>query len=111
MLSRLALNRFLLRALPGFVGLALLGYFGFHAAYGDRGLLSLRSLESDRLARQAELARLEVRKVNLQRRVNLVSGPEIDGDLLEEEVRILLGWTTVDEIVILAPEAKTNGIN
>lgn len=107
----LVINRLALRAFPAILGLALVGYFGFHAAYGDRGLLSFRMLEQDIAARKAGLAVLAERKVILERRVQLVSGPEIDGDLLEEEVRSLLGWTLQDEVVILAPNAQNGNIN
>lgn len=107
----LVINRLALRAIPVFAGLALVGYFGFHAAYGDRGLLSFRELEQDIGARQADLAVLADRKHALERRVRLVSGPEIDGDLLEEEVRLLLGWTMQDEVVILAPDAANGSVN
>jgi cell division protein FtsB len=106
-----AMNRFFLRAAPVGAGLALVAYFGFHAAYGDRGLLSFERLEQGIQEKRGQLAVLEENRNRLERRVDLVSGTEIDGDLLEEEVRLLLGWTMQDEIVILAPEAKSKAVN
>lgn len=107
----LAFNRFVWRAIPVLAGLALVAYFGFHAAYGDRGLLSFEELERTIRQRVETLRLLEKDQVVLERRVKLVSGPEIDGDLLEEEVRFLLGWTMRDEVVILAPEVDSKSVN
>ena len=104
-------NRRILRTLPAIAGLALVGYFGFHAAYGDRGLLSFRSIEQDIAEKSVQLASLRDRQQTIERRVALVSGPEVDGDLLEEEVRGLLGWTAPDEVVILAPARRNGSIN
>lgn len=89
------------KLLPILVGAALVAYFGFHAAYGERGLVSWRALEAEAAERQARLEALEARRQVVERRVALVSGPEIDGDILEEEVRAMFGWTRPDEIVIL----------
>ncbi|WP_417515489.1 FtsB family cell division protein [Minwuia sp.] len=100
--------RLLMRLLSPAICLALVGYFGFHAAYGERGLLALRALDSRLHDQQVQLQELQQRRHALERRVALISGPGVDGDILEEEVRALLGWTGPDEIVILhhRPEAS-----
>ena len=107
----LKMNRLIWGALPMLAGVALVAYFGFHAAYGDRGLLSIRDLEQEITQQATRLQDLEQQKRKLERRVALVAGPEIDGDLLEEEVRLLLGWTMQDEVVILSPDPRNGGVN
>lgn len=91
----------LLDLLPPIIGLALVAYFGFHAAYGERGLVSLRELQRETAAKSGELDALQDTEARLRRRVELISGPEIDGDILEEEARRTLGWSRPDEVVIL----------
>ncbi|WP_416897310.1 MAG: FtsB family cell division protein [Minwuia sp.] len=94
--SKGALSRL---AVPA-ICLALIAYFGFHGIQGERGLNALQSLEDETAARQDELARLNAEREILQRRVDLISGPEVDGDILGEQVRRLFGWTAPGEIVI-----------
>lgn len=94
------------KLLPVVMAAALVAYFGFHAAYGERGLVSWRGLEADAAERQTRLAELEARRKVIERRVALISGPDIDGDILEEEVRAMFGWTRPDEIVILSDQAR-----
>lgn len=87
--------------MPPVIGLALVAYFGFHAAYGERGLLALKKLEAETAGKQAQLDALERQEAKLRRRVELIRGPEIDGDILEEQARRTLGWSRPDEVVIL----------
>ncbi len=101
MLPRASITTKLARiAAPGMC-LALVFYFGFHAAYGERGLKSLRNVQTESEQVRHSLAEAETRRIALQRRVRLISPPEIDGDLLEEEVRKLLGWSAHDDIIII----------
>lgn len=89
------------KSLPLVLGALCVGYFGFHATWGDRGLLATRDLQDRTVERQLRLAALEADRVALQRRVGLLSGPAIDADILDEQVRRSLGWSRPDEIVIL----------
>ena len=80
--------------------LSLAGYFTFAAVQGDYGLFrriaieaEIRSLETERDALAAEVARME----NLTRRL---SDGYLDLDLLDERARAVLGLTRPDEIVI-----------
>ncbi len=89
------------RWLPLVLGALCVGYFGFHATWGDRGLLATRDLQDRTEERLLHLAELAADRVALQRRVGLLSGPSIDADILDEQVRKTLGWSRPDEIVIL----------
>jgi len=101
MMSRYQLSNRLTPTLPVMAVLILVGYFGWHAASGERGLGALHVLEREIRLGDNDLADLRHERDALKRRVDLISGPEVDGDLLEEEVRRLLGWTRANEIVIL----------
>ena len=89
------------RNLPLLLGALCVGYFGFHATWGDRGLLATESLEARTAMRATHLAELAQEQAILQRRVLLMSGPAVDADILDEQVRRVLGWTLPDDIVIL----------
>jgi cell division protein FtsB len=76
------------------------GHFVFAAVQGDYGLLrrleieaDLRAMERQRVALEAEVARME----NLTRRL---SDDFLDLDLLDERARDMLGLLRPDEIVI-----------
>lgn len=87
--------------LPLLLGALCVGYFGFHATWGDRGLLATESLVARTAERAAHLEALQQEQDVLQRRVRLLSGPAVDADLLDEQVRSVLGWTLPEDIVIL----------
>jgi len=89
------------RNLPLLLGALCVGYFGFHATWGDRGLLATESLEARTATRAIHLAELAQEQATLQRRVLLMSGPAVDADILDEQVRRVLGWTLPEDIVIL----------
>ena len=89
------------RYLPLLLGALCVGYFGFHATWGDRGLLATESLAARTAERTDHLAMLEQEQTTLQRRVLLMSGPAVDADILDEQVRRVLGWTLPDDIVIV----------
>jgi len=78
----------------------LSAYFAFAAVQGDYGVLrqaqtasELQSLTGERDALLAELGKLK----NLTRRL---SDTYLDMDLLDEQVRSVLGYVRADEIVI-----------
>ena len=92
------------RNLPLLLGALCVGYFSFHATWGDRGLLATESLQARTVARTAHLAMLEEERVAVQRRVDLMSGPAVDADILDEQVRRVLGWSLPEDIVIMGTE-------
>ncbi|MCR9067536.1 MAG: septum formation initiator family protein [Rhodobacteraceae bacterium] len=83
--------------------LALIGvgaYFTFTAVQGDHGLFQrvqaearLRDLQADLALLETDIARLE----NLTRRL---SDDYLDLDLLDERVRVMLGYIRADDIVL-----------
>ncbi len=79
-------------------------YLGFHAVSGDRGLYALfrETRKLDTLTMQLEEVRAE--RLALEHKVKLLSGQSLDLDMLDEQVRRILGLTGNDEIVYFLDE-------
>lgn len=74
-------------------------YLGFHAFSGERGLLALFT-ESRRLETlQAELAVVKAQRADLEQNIRLMSNSSLDLDMLDEQVRRVLGLTGKNEVV------------
>ena len=81
----------------------LSSYFIWHALNGQRGLKA-RDDYKERLAElDRTLAELKVERGRWQLKIDLVRGEAVDRDLIEEEVRDMLGRTRRSEVVILTP--------
>lgn len=103
-MSTMSKSRWLNRLLPPLLAVLFVLYFGFHATYGDRGLLAHQTLVEKTAAREAALERLQQRQAVIERRVELIRGPVIDADILEEQARRVLGWSRPGEIVVIQRE-------
>jgi cell division protein FtsB len=80
-------------------------YFGAHAVYGDRGILSLMRLGDEIAVAEAEHAVVARDRAEMERRARLLRPDSLDPDLLEERARLMLNFGHDDEVVILlAPE-------
>ena len=82
------------------IGACALIYFGYHLLLGERGLAAwLR--KADQLAEaQAELAQAQGAERELAHLVDLMRPESLDPDMLDEQVRINLGYVRPDEVVI-----------
>jgi cell division protein FtsB len=80
---------------------AFLGYFGFHAYYGDLGLYSTEKLDADQAQLKTELAGLTKRRSRLEHRVELLRDGSIEKDMLDEQARRQLNLSRPDEVTIL----------
>ena len=74
-------------------------YLGFHAVSGDRGLYALFRETRKLDALNAQLAEVRGQRLALEHKVKLLSGQSLDLDMLDEQVRRILGMTSNDEIV------------
>jgi cell division protein FtsB len=79
----------------------LVCYFGWHALYGDYGLLTIVRFEERISLRQAELQSIRADQERLQRRVALMRPGQLDADMLDELARVSLGYSRPDEITII----------
>jgi cell division protein FtsB len=79
---------------------SLIYYFGFQALTGDRGLLTLSQRNELLAARQAELAKLQAQRRELEVRARLLRDGAVSRDLVEERARYLLGFSDPRDYVI-----------
>lgn len=82
--------------------LLLVAYFSFHAFNGEGSIHALRALKEQEIELQALASSVSEHRAYLEHRTASLSGPVIDPDMLEEQVRHRLGFTHPDEVIILA---------
>lgn len=85
------------------VWLFLFGYFAFHAFQGDNSLAALKRLEVQEQELFALAADVAAERAALEARTAKLSNRSIDPDMLEEQVRLRLGFTHPDEVVVFLP--------
>lgn len=82
---------------------AFLAYFGFHAYHGEFGIYSKYRLEARTVDLQARLDSIKARRVDLERRVQLMHDGTLEKDMLDEQARKALNLSHADEITIMLP--------
>ena len=91
-----------LRAMvPPVLFLSLVGYFGWSATQGERGLQSYVLRQAQLVSVQAELHRVEHDRDLLERRVAALRGARLDPDMVDERARAILGQTDPADVVVL----------
>lgn len=93
---------------------ALIGYFGYHAVQGERGLIAWLRIVQQIERTHATLDETRAEREALERRVTLLRPESLDPDLLEERARIMLNLARPDEVIILdaggeVPAGATRG--
>jgi cell division protein FtsB len=76
------------------------GFFVAQAYEGARGLEAKRQIKSRILALRNELTDLKDQHAALERKVSMMRGPVLDGDLLDERARAELGRINKNDMVI-----------
>ncbi|MCJ9428779.1 FtsB family cell division protein [Kordiimonas marina] len=76
-------------------------YFAFHAFQGDNSLGALKALDRQQVVLAAEAAKVAHQRAVLEARTAKLSGKAVDPDMLEEQVRLRLGFVHPDEVVVL----------
>lgn len=84
---------------PGVLGMCFV-YFLYHAFQGDRGIFGLVELSQACELQTLHLKALMQKKEDLENKVCLMSD-KIDLDLLEYQVRLLLGYRGENELIML----------
>ncbi len=80
---------FALMVLPA-VTVTVVGYFGSHAIWGERGILALEDTQAHLALRQQELTGLDQSRARLEHRIALMGQASPDADLVEELARTQL---------------------
>ena len=82
-------------------GVAVIGYFAYHAVQGERGLRAYFALNLRTELAQAERDALRRDRMAIEQRVNLLKSDNLDLDMLEERARVVLNKVHEDDFVIL----------
>ena len=82
-------------------GVAVIGYFAFHAVEGDRGLRAYFALTLQTELARAERDDLREEREAIEQRVNLLKPDSLDLDMLDERARMALNKVHEDDLVIL----------
>jgi len=91
----------------------------YSAVVSDTGYRALAALKREQAEKTATLELLEARRVELEKRADLLNSKSLDPDLLEERIRAVLGYSREGDIVIsrreldrlLAADGATHGKN
>lgn len=89
------------RLIVPIVSALFLAYFGFHAYHGEYGILSKYRYEAEVAQLQERLDLLQARRMEMERRAQLLSDGSLERDMLDEQARRALNLSQPDEIVIL----------
>jgi cell division protein FtsB len=81
----------------------VLFYLGYHTVSGDRSLFALFKEKRKLEALNQELQETITKRELLEKRVVMLSSQSLDLDLLDEQVRTVLGMGRPDERVIILP--------
>ncbi len=89
------------KALAPFMVLSLMGYFIYHSIQGDRGILAWVQIQDRLFKTQNHLQGIMQARLELEEKVRDLRPESINRDLLDQQVRLQLGYTRPDEVVIL----------
>lgn len=88
--------------MPLLIGVCLCVYFSYHIIFGRYSYPQLISLRPVAAAKVRELDSLKSKTIVLEEKVTLLRPATLSSDLLEEQIRYILGYNKSDEIVILS---------
>ncbi len=71
----------------------LVSYFAFHAVQGDRGVVAWLQMRQQLAALDHQLDDARAERQRLEKQVALMRAESLDPDMLDEQVRRVLGYT------------------
>lgn len=81
-------------------------YLGYHALHGERGLYALMREKHELAQLQQEYSKTKTERQKMELRVSHLRDSSLDRDLLDEQMRRMLGVMKKGEVVVLTPPAK-----
>jgi cell division protein FtsB len=100
------LQRLSQKAIGPFFVLSIMGYFIYHSIQGERGILAWIQLKDHLLKTESELKDVMTERLHLEEKVQDLRPESLNRDLLDQQVRLQLGYTRPDEIIILREESE-----
>ena len=101
-MNKFIAHRYIIRQnLIALIGVCLCLYFIYHAVYGQRSLMRLSEVNHTIETMSLEGDTLHTQRVALGDRVKMLRPGSINKDLLEERVRLMLGYSDSDEVVLV----------
>ena len=97
-----SVTRFFLALILPAITLAVVGYFGAYAIWGNRGILALEDTQAELGIRQQQLTEVQANRQRLEHRIALMS--RHDADLVEELARTQLMDGAPNQVAV--PRAK-----
>lgn len=76
-------------------------YFSYHTMHGERGLYALFREKHEQITLQKELAETRTQREKMELRVSHMRDGSLDLDLLDEQMRRMMGVMKKGEIVVL----------
>ena len=86
------------------ISLAVVGYFGTYAVWGNRGVLALEDTQAQLGVKQQQLAELQANRQRLEHRIALMEKNGGDPDLVEELARTQLMDGATNQVAV--PRSK-----
>ena len=83
------------------LAIGVVGYFLYHVAQGDRGLIAMLQLLRRLDVAQETVETLEKDREVWANRINLLKPKTLNKDMLDEQARRQLGLAEPDEVVIM----------
>jgi cell division protein FtsB len=83
------------------LGALFLGYFGYHAIQGNRGLLAYLQLTQEIRKAEITYSLIHGERENLDKRVKLMRPDSMDPDMLQERARLVLGLGHRDDFIVM----------
>ncbi|HEX2592559.1 MAG TPA: septum formation initiator family protein [Rhizomicrobium sp.] len=81
------MTRFFTASIVPAICVAVIGYFGYAAVWGERGAFALANARTAIGIREQQLAQVRDTRVRLQHRIGLLEPGHVDQDLVEELAR------------------------
>lgn len=82
------------------LGASIFLYFAYHAIQGDRGIIAWMWLSQQVEDAAVTAKNISAERIVLERRTKSLGAENLDPDLLDERVRITLGYAHPDDTVI-----------
>ena len=102
------IRRLVRQTLPPLLCVLVIAYFGYHAVQGERGVLAHARLAAELAEIEVVAARVKAARERLERRVALMHPDHIDPDMLDEQVRDVLGLAHPDDLIIYLDQRSSS---